>query len=628
MNRRFRTPFAWLLLIALLIPILAACGSPASTGTNETAQTTAPEAVAPTDAPVDEAPAATEAPTEEVVAETPAATEEATEEATEVPVATEEATEAPTEEATEAAGAAVEVNPAYLVYGGSGEPDTLDSMNTTAGTALVVAQQMLERLAGFETGGFDIVPGLATEWTANEDSTEWTFKLREGVNFHDGTPFNAEAVIFNFNRLADPAFEFGFREGEGGNTFPIFPDIFGGFVGDPNSSWKGIEAVDENTVKITLAKSLPILPNLLAASYFGISSPDAVKNAAIKYGTPETGAVGTGPFIFEEWRAGESVSVKRNEEYWGDKAKMPGIAFRFIADAAQRQAELEAGTIDFTVNLSADARETIQGNADLQVLAPEPFNIAYLSLDMTAKPLDDPRVRQAIAYALDKEEILQGLYGGVGEVADDFLPDALAWARPDNLESYSYDPEKAKALLAEAGYPDGFSNITLADGTEVPLELWYMPIARPYNPVGQAMGEAQAAYLADIGINVELKTEDWAVYLDNWDAGKKHGLVQLGWTGDYLDPNNFLYTHFGPGNEAEAGYKNQALWDLLQQAGAATSQEAAATIFKEAGTIINTDLPRIPIVHAPPVLAARAGLQGWIPSPFGSEPFAPISIEK
>jgi peptide/nickel transport system substrate-binding protein len=322
------------------------------------------------------------------------------------------------------------------------------------------------------------------------------------------------------------------------------------------------------------------------------------------------------------------VSVKRFDGYWGEKAKMPGVAFRFIADQPQRLAELQAGTVDFTINLAPDARDAIKNDANLALVPLEAFNIAYLSLDMTAKPLDNVKVRQAIAHAIDKQEILDAFYGGEGEVADDFLPKALAWARPDNLEKYTFDPEKAKQLLAEAGFPNGIDKMTLADGTQAPLELWYMPVARPYNPVGQQMGEAMAAQLNDVGIKVELKTEDWAAYLDNFAEGKKHGLVQLGWTGDYLDPNNFLFTHFGPGNEKEGGYKNQQVWDLLAQAGGAKSQEEAARFFKEAGALINKDLPRIPIVHAPPVYAAKKALQGWKPSPFGGEPFKNISIQK
>lgn len=580
------------LVTALLIPILAACGSAPATG----AATAAP--VAATAAPV----AATTAPGSTAVAP----------EATAAPV--EAATAAPAEGNIEG----------FLIYGGSGEPDSLDSMNTTTGTALIVAQQIQETLVGFKPGTLELVPELAESWEANADSTEWMFKLREGVKFHDGTDFNADAVAFNFNRLADPNFEYGFRAE--GNTFPIFPDIFGGFVGDPNSVWKSVEAVDASTVKFSLTRPVPLFPNYVAASYFGLSSPEAVKAQGVKYGTPEGGAVGTGAFVFKSWTAAQSLTLTRNEDYWGEKAKMPGVVVRFIADASARLAELQAGAIDFTVNLAPDARSTIEGSSDLALVELEPFNIAYLSLNINTKPFDDVRVRQAMAYAIDKQAILDGFYGGIGSVATDFLPDGLSWARSSNIDPYAYDPEKAKALLAEAGYPDGFDTMVMTDGTEVPLELWYMPVSRPYYPTAQAVAEAYSTYFADIGVKVELKTEDWGVYLDNWDAGKKGGMVMLGWTGDYGDPNNFLYTHFGPGNEDEAGYKNEEVYTLLQDAGSATTQEDAATLFQQAGELINKDMPRIPIVHAPPVFAQKKALSGWLPNPTGGESFAPITV--
>ncbi|NJO08120.1 MAG: hypothetical protein HC876_22860 [Chloroflexaceae bacterium] len=237
-------------------------------------------------------------------------------------------------------------------------------------------------------------------------------------------------------------------------------------------------------------------------------------------------------------------------------------------------------------------------------------------------------MRQAIAHAIDREAILEGFYSGVGTIADDFLPDGLAWARPDDIVRYEYDPERARELLAEAGYPDGFSTMTLPDGSEAPLELWYMPVSRPYYPTPQPVAEVYATYLADIGIEVELKTEDWGVYLDNWDAGTKYGLVMLGWTGDYADPNNFLFTHFGPGVIPQSGYDNPAVFDLLAKASVAPSQDAAADLFKQAGTLLNEELPRLPIVHAPPVYGQKTALEGWVPSPTGGEPFNDIFIEK
>ena len=602
-----RTRLTWLLLAALLLPILAACGgtAPAGTTTGE--------------ASVGASTGTTGGGTETSAAATTAASAEAT------TAASAEATTAASAEATTAASAATTggtTDASYLTFGNSGEPDTLDTMNTTTGTALIVGQQMEENLVDFKPGTLELTESLATEWTANEDSTEWTFKLREGVKFHDGTDFNADAVVFNFQRLADPNFEFGFREQ--GNTFPIFPDIFGGFKGDPNSVWEDVQKVDDQTVKFIMNKPVPLLPNYMAASYFGISSPEAVKEGKEKYGTPSFGAVGTGPYKFQEWRPGESVTLQRNEDYWGEKAKSAGIVFRVLPDAPQRFTELQAGTVDFTYNLAPDTRETIQGGGDLKAVEVEPFNIAYLSLDMTAKPLDDVRVRQAIAYAIDKQAILDAFYGGVGTVANDFLPEGLQEFRATDLNPYEYDPEKAKQLLTEAGYPNGFDTMTLTDGTQTALELHYMPVSRPYYPTAKAVAEAYQTYLSDVGINVELKTEEWGVYLDNWDAGKKHGLVMLGWTGDYADPANFLFTHFGPGNVSEAGYENQELWDIMSQASSATTQEEAIRLWQQADKIINTDLPRIPIVHAPPVYAQRAEVTGWTPNPTGGELFSTI----
>ncbi len=589
---RSKRLWTWMLSTTLVLFILAGCG-----GTTPAAPTEAP-AAEPTAAAVE--PTAAEEPT--------AAAEEPTAATEEEPVAEESDTSK------------------FLVFGGSGEPDSLDSMNTTAGTALIVTRQLEEALINFAPGSLDLEPGLALSWEPNDNSTQWTFTLREGVKFHDGTDFNAEAVVFNYERLSDPEFEYGFRDE--GNTFPIFPDIFGGFVGDENTIWESIEAVDEYTVVFNLTEPTPLFPNYVAAAYFGISSPQAIMDNGVKYGTPDVGGVGTGPFKFVEWNAGQNVILERNDEYWDDTARMPGVIFRFIDDAPQRLAELQAGAIDFTIHLSPDSRETIESDANLALTPLEPFNIAYLSMNINNPPFDDIRVRQAVAYAIDRQAILDGFYGGIGVIANSFLPEVMKWAEPDDIETFPYDPDKAKELLAEADYPDGFSTMTLPDGSEAPVELWYMPVSRPYYPTPQPVAEAFASYLADVGIQVELKTEDWGVYLDNWDAGTKYGLVMLGWTGDYGDPNNFLFTHFGPGNVAESGYDNQEVFDMLIAAGSANTQEDSAAMFQDAVRMITTDLPRLPIVHAPPVYAQSAALEGWIPSPTGGEPFTTVYIEK
>ncbi len=234
----------------------------------------------------------------------------------------------------------------FLVFGNSGEPDSLDSIDTTSGQALAVTIQIEETLTDRSSNPGTLNPLLAEKWTPNADLTEWTFNLRKGVKFQDGTPFNADAVVFNFQRMADPKFEYGYRDK--GKTYQAFSDLLGGFAGDPGTLWKGVEKVDDSTVKFKLKQFSAYFPEILSASYFGISSPDAVKKAAEKYGTPDGGAVGTGPFKLESWQAGESIILTRNDDYWGEKAKMPGAVVRFIKDAPARLAELQAGSIDFT----------------------------------------------------------------------------------------------------------------------------------------------------------------------------------------------------------------------------------------------------------------------------------------
>jgi len=608
--RILRIRFAWLLLAALLLPILAACGeAPAGGGSGSEPVASAAGSTAA------EQPAASEAASEAAEASTDAAA------STEASAAAETSAAASTE-----AGATTADTSQFLVFGNAGEPDSLDSMDTTSGQALVVTDQIEERLVNRVEGDVGTEPGLATEWTANEDSTEWTFTLREGVKFHDGSDFNADAVVFNFLRMADPDNEFAFRDA--GKTYDAVGSLLGGDIGSEDTILAGVEKVDDMTVKFTMTRPFPLLPELISASYFGISCPDAVREAGANYGTPEGGACGTGPFIFESWTPGQNIVLVRNDEYWGEVAKMPGAVVRFIADAPARLAELQAGSIDFAQLLPPDARETLESDPNLKEPEVDPFNTAYVALNLNNKPFDDVRVRQAIAYAINKQEILDAFYGGVGTVATDFLPDGLAWARPDEFETYEYNPDRARELLAEAGFPDGFSTVTTPDGQEIELEFWYMPVSRPYFPTPQPVAEAIAAQLADVGINVTLKTEDWGVYLDNVDAGKKNGMWMLGWTGDYADPNNFLFTFFGPNAENEQGYRNDSLIETLSRAGSAASREEAAALFKQAGTIIAQDVPRIPIVHAPPVYGAKEALQGWEPSPFGHEPWNTISIEK
>lgn len=264
-----------------------------------------------------------------------------------------------------------------LVFGGSGLPVSLNA--ATDGNSLTVAYQILENLVFVEPGGTELIPGLATEWSSNEDGTVWTFTLREGVTFQDGTPFNAEAVKFNLDRWNDPEFEYGFRDE--GVQYEAWGDIFGGFKGDQDAVLKEARVVDEYTIELSLNNPMGFLPAALSSSYFGLHSPAAVQEGGADYGTPAVGAVGTGPFSFVEWVDGSQVTLERYADYWGETAGVERLVFRGIEDPTARLAELQAGSIDIAVSLSPDDAETVAGDSSLEVVnAEENLNIGYIGL--------------------------------------------------------------------------------------------------------------------------------------------------------------------------------------------------------------------------------------------------------
>jgi peptide/nickel transport system substrate-binding protein len=488
-----------------------------------------------------------------------------------------------------------------LVYGASGFPSSLDAVDSQDGNSLVVSAQITERLVDFVPGGTDLIPGLATEWSANEDGTVWTFKLREGVNFHDGTPFNAEAVKFNIDRWNDPAHPFSGRDQ--GKTFVPWGWVFGGPLGEGNLIQE-VTVTGEYEVQLTLTQPAPFLPALFAAVYFQFSSPAAIEANGVSYGTPGVGAVGTGPFKFVEWIEGERIVLERNDDYWGGPAQVERVVFRGIAEPTARLAELQAGTIDIAVLLSVDDLAAIESDSNLKVMIPaSELNIGYIAMHQGTEPLDNVLVRQAIAHAIDREAIIDAFYGGLGVAAKGFIPPTM-FGQPEPWP-YSFDPERAKELLAEAGLANGFT-----------VDFWYMPVSRPYYPAPQPIAETIASYLADVGIQVNLQTEDWTTYLADYQTGK-FAMYMLGWNADYADPDNFLLTFFGPSAASDLGWDSPETVDLLQQARQVADPDVRADLYAQAGNNVVRDVPMIPFAHNRTLNATRASIDGWVPSPLG-----------
>jgi peptide/nickel transport system substrate-binding protein len=501
-----------------------------------------------------------------------------------------------------------------LVYGSVGQPVNLEPGNITDGNSIVVQDQIYNRLIEFKPGTTDLVPSLATEWKASEDGKTWTFKLQNGVKFHDGTDFNAEAVKFNVERWWDSKNEFGYRNA--GKIYQIWSDLFGGYKGSANSFLQEVAVEGKDTVKFVLKQPFVAFPNALAAGYFGIASPDAIKKAGASYGTPSSTAVGTGPFVFKEWRPGDRIVLEKNPNYWKQGVpKSNQLVMRFITDPAARLAQLRAGTIDFTVDLTPDQMAEVQRDSNLDPVLRPSFNVGYLALNPGYEPLSKPEVRKAIAQAINKKEIVKAFWGQMGENTPHFTPPLLKEFQSERVQDYEYNPQQAKQLIAQAGYPNGFN-----------LDLWYMPVSRPYFPNPKPIAEAFAAELSAIGIKVKLQTKDWAAYLADRKKSPGYQAFMMGWTGDYGDPDNFYYAHFGPGATTDLGnWKNDQVFQLLNRGRATSDKTERATIYKQVDEILYQEVVRIPIVHSQPLLAKRKKVSGWTPSPLGSEPFDAVT---
>ncbi|ANF95987.1 ABC transporter substrate-binding protein [Paenibacillus bovis] len=499
-----------------------------------------------------------------------------------------------------------------LIVGRGGDSAALDPSIVTDGESLKIAQQVFDPLLAYKSGTTEVEPALAESWTISDDGLTYTFKLRQGVKFHDGTDFNADAVVFNFNRWSDPKSEFKFE----GDSFDYYDSMFG-----PEEARviKSVKAVDESTVEFTLNQpQAPFLQNL-AMPPFSIASPTAIEKEKENF---KSNPVGTGPFVFKEWKRSDSITLDKNPNYWQQGLpKVDQVIVRSIPDNTARFNALQNGEIDLMEDLSPDDLATLESNPDLQKFNRPPFNVAYLGFNTTKKPFDDPKVRVALNYAVDKKGIIDAFFAGQAEPAVNPIPPTL-WGYNKEIQDYPFDLAKAKQLLADAGYPNGIDQ---------ELTFYAMPVSRPYMPDGRKVAEVIQASFAQIGVKVSIQSPEWATYLDDLSKGEKDDLFIIGWTGDNGDPDNFFYPLLDKdsiGGNNYSQYVSEPLHKVLVQAQQETDQDARAKLYEQAQVIVKKDAPWVPLVHSTPLLAATSKLKGYTPSPTGSEPYADIYIEQ
>jgi peptide/nickel transport system substrate-binding protein len=505
-----------------------------------------------------------------------------------------------------------------IVFAHPEDAAKLDPADVTDSESLLVTWHLYEGLTRYKPGTAEIEPALAESWTVSDDGLEWTFKLREGVTFHDGTPFDAEAVVWNFNRWFDPEHPQHFE----GWDFTYWPYMFQGYKGEdkneddvPDSVLASAEAVDASTVKLVLNRPNAPLLQTLAMGNFGFSSPAAVETAADSYGTPDGDpiAAGTGPYKVKEWVPVDHITVERNDDYWGEAPPMREIEFRVIPDGTARFLSLAAGEIDGMTQVNPEDIAKAEADENIQVVFEPANNVGYLGINQARPPWDNLNCRLALAHAIDKQAIADTLYAGDAVPATQMMPPDL-WGYNKSLVDYPYDPVKAKEYL----------DLCIAEVGELPAEVTFYvpPIQRFYFPKPKELGETIQAGLNELGIVTTISSPEWgAVYLPEVREGKAD-LFLLGWGGDNGDPDNFLCQFFCGGdasfNSAEDGTAmppDEELDVLLREAATLTDQAERRVKYEEANARILETVPAVPLVHRTPPILLRSNLSGYTASP-------------
>ncbi len=374
-----------------------------------------------------------------------------------------------------------------------------------------------------------------------------------------------------------------------------------------------IEAVDERTVTFTLCSPDVAFPAKVAFSAFGIHPSEYLEETS-GGGDLIENPIGTGPYKVEAWERGTQLVLTANEDYWGEAPAIPTIIFRWSDEANQRLVELQSGTVDGIDNVGTDDFPTVEGDDSLQLIPRDPLNVFYVGFNVDREPFTNELVRQAIGYALDKERIVDNFYPRGSVAATQFLPSAIPGA-VDGFEGYTYDPDQARALLAEAGFPNGFeTTLSLRD------------VVRGYLPSPVQVATDIQAQLAEVGITVTLDVQESGTFIDNANSGNL-GMHLLGWGADYPDATNFLDFHFGGGASPQFGTGFPDIHEVLADAASLAEQDARDELYSEAADLIMQHAPMIPIAHGGSGVAYKAEVEGAHSSPLSNEQFAAMSLE-
>jgi peptide/nickel transport system substrate-binding protein len=478
----------------------------------------------------------------------------------------------------------------HLRVGISGLPLALDPIASGSiidGNSLTVINQIYDTLTTYSEGESVANPHLVESWSASPDGMTWIFNLRTGVTFHDGTPLNSAAVVYNIERWWDP------NHPQHSDDFDYFKFFFGDFKGSPDSLLADVNAISSYQVELQLTRPNSLLPQLLAYPGFGIASPDALQS-----GDLNVMPVGSGAYRFVSQES-DSVHLIEFAEYWGSGPHIPNLDFMIIEDPATRLASLVSGDIQIANNIDEEAL-ALALDPDFQIIWREAIGTGYLGFNRDHTPLDHDLVRQAIAHAINIPALVASYYSYGDQVAGQLVPPAV-WGFNPALDGYTYDPGLASDLLELADYETGFTTT-----------LSYRTVFRTYLPNPADVAEAIKNDLQAIGITVNIKEMENNEFMDQLNAGNLD-LFLLGWYADYPHADNF-YNLFCQYHYASFGSIDNAFCDDLEAAAAELDWQEQLSLYHAIGQQVHDDLPLLPIMHPREAVVSKTSLAGFTPS--------------
>jgi dipeptide transport system substrate-binding protein len=505
-----------------------------------------------------------------------------------------------------------------LVFCSEGSPEGFNPQLFTSGTTYDASSvPIYNRLVEFKTGTTELQPGLAEKWDLSADGKTYTFHLRKGVKWQDSKDFkptrdfNADDVLFSFNRQKDANHPY---HKISGGSYEYFDGMGMGDLIDK------IVKVDDYTVQFVLTRpESPFLADM-AMDFASIMSAEYADNM-MKAGTPEKfdlNPIGTGPFELMQYQKDSRILYKAFDGFWGTKPKIDRLVFSITPDASVRYAKLQKNECQVMPYPNPADLPAMKKDKDVTLLEKPGLNVGYVSFNVEKKPLDDVKVRQALTMAVNKKAIIDAVYQGAGQAAKNLIPPTM-WSYNNDIADYPYDPAKAKELLKQAGLPDGFS-----------IDLWAMPVQRPYNPNARRMAEMIQADWAKIGVKANIVTYEWGEYLKRAKNGE-HQSVMMGWTGDNGDPDNFFATLFSC-DAAQKG-SNYSKWcykpfeAVIQPARAEANHDKRIALYQQAQVIMHDQVPALIVAHSTVYEPIRKDVKGYVIDPRGLHNFNSVSME-